>query len=148
LNSVQIKGVDVLVRQPSRIPVAAFDGGRLPYADRAFDFVLLVDVLHHTDNPEALLKECLRVSRKFVLIKDHLCNSRLDNWILRSMDWIGNRPYGVALTYNYLSSTAWSNLFSKLGLSEDYRQTKLHLYPFPFSLIFDANLHFVARLRS
>ncbi|MGE0418479.1 MAG: class I SAM-dependent methyltransferase, partial [Acetobacteraceae bacterium] len=68
---LSITGVDVLVRPETRIPVTQFDGVRLPFDDGAFDVVMFVDVLHHTDDPAVLLREAKRVARQAVVLKDH-----------------------------------------------------------------------------
>ncbi|MEJ2746156.1 MAG: class I SAM-dependent methyltransferase, partial [bacterium] len=78
LPGVEITGTDVVVRRDAVIPVIPYDGRRLPCADQSFDFTMIVDVLHHTDNPLEVLRECRRVSRHFVLVKDHICESRWD----------------------------------------------------------------------
>ena len=52
---ITLSGIDVLVRSGAAIPVAPFDGVKIPYADNSFDVVLFVDVLHHTLGPQALL---------------------------------------------------------------------------------------------
>ncbi|OAB56899.1 methyltransferase type 11 [Phormidium willei BDU 130791] len=143
----QLKGVDVLVRRQTVIPVEAFDGQTLPYPDNHVDVVLLVDVLHHTNHPQQLLSECCRVAKQAILIKDHTCNNPFDEVRLRLMDWVGNRSYGVSLPYNYLSSRQWTRLFDELGWYPDVKRTQLNLYPPPFSYLFDGNLHFVTRLK-
>lgn len=145
-STLTFQGIDVLVRPQTRIPVQPFDGLKLPFPDRYFDFIMLVDVLHHADDAAILLAECVRVSRRFVLIKDHYCNSTWDDWRLRWMDWVGNRSYGVALPYNYLSTQQWENLYETRGISPARTLEKLNLYPDPVSLIFDSNLHFISRL--
>ena len=38
--------------------------GKLPFEDESFDKVLLVDVLHHLDNPSSILPEVVRVLKK------------------------------------------------------------------------------------
>ena len=68
---LSILGTDVLARPHTHIPVALFDGQRLPFLDGAFDVVMFVDVLHHTDDPTILLREAKRVSRGSVVLKDH-----------------------------------------------------------------------------
>ena len=98
---LEIRGIDVLRRRDTAIPVALFDGQSLPYEDGAFDCVVFVDVLHHTDDPAALLREAARVSRGAILVKDHLCESSSARARLRFMDWLGNARHGVALPYNY-----------------------------------------------
>ncbi|RMG09212.1 MAG: SAM-dependent methyltransferase [Cyanobacteria bacterium J055] len=146
-SHVSIRGIDVLVRPQTQIPVQQFDGFAIPFPDCHFDFTMLVDVLHHADDAERLLAECVRVSRQFVLIKDHYCNSIWDDWRLRLMDWVGNRSYSVALPYNYLSTSQWKTMYDNRGLSPQKTIDKLHLYPQPVSLIFDSNLHFISRLK-
>lgn len=145
-STLTFQGIDVLVRPQTRIPVQPFDGLKLPFPDRYFDFIMLVDVLHHADDAASLLAECVRVSRRFVLIKDHYCNSTWDDWRLRWMDWVGNRSYGVALPYNYLSTQQWENLYKTRGIFPVMTIDRLNLYPSPISLIFDSNLHFISRL--
>jgi SAM-dependent methyltransferase len=144
-QEVSLEGVDVLVRPNSVIPVVEFDGNTLPFNENSFDFVVISDVLHHTDDPVALLKECARVTRTHVLIKDHLCNSKLDELILGLMDWVGNRGHGVYLPYNYLSTGQWEAAYEQAGLTVQLDERHLVLYPFPFSLIFDQGLRFIAR---
>lgn len=144
---ISIEGVEFAVRPICRIPCTAFDGAKLPFADQAFDGCLFVDVLHHTDDARVLLREAARVSRSFVLIKDHLCESALDNATLRFMDWIGNRPHGVRLPYNYASRRDWTRHFTDCGLAESAWTTKVPLYSAPFSLVVGRGLHFVTLLR-
>lgn len=115
-GAAAIQGVDVLLHPAPAIPIVAFDGERLPHPDGAFDMVTLVDVLHHTDHPERLLAEALRVSRGPVLIKDHYWITRLDRWVLYVADYLGNKPYGVSLPYNFLRLEQWATLFERLAV--------------------------------
>jgi SAM-dependent methyltransferase len=142
-----IAGVDVLARRRTHIPVTLFDGTRLPFLDGAFDVVMFVDVLHHTEDPSVLLREAKRVSRESVVLKDHTSDSLLAHGKLRLMDWVGNAHHGVRLTYNYWSSAQWRRAFASLGLRPQTEERSLGLYPFPTSLFFERGLHFVSRLR-
>jgi SAM-dependent methyltransferase len=141
-----IEGVEVVPRPTCQIPCRAFDGRQLPFADRSFDVCLFVDVLHHTTDVTQLLREAARVSRSYVVLKDHLSESWFDHATLRAMDWVGNRPHGVTLTYNYQSLSQWQQHFSACGLRATQLSTALPIYPFPFSQIFGRKLHFVAEL--
>jgi ubiquinone/menaquinone biosynthesis C-methylase UbiE len=147
-SNIVLQGVDVLVRKDALINVTAFDGKQLPFEDNSFDFVMLSDVLHHTDNPASLLKECSRVAKEYVIIKDHYSESRWDKIRLSFMDWVGNRGYGVRLPYNYLSRSQWKQAYSQANLVNDIKNTTLNLYPKPFTWVFDSTLHFVERLRT
>ena len=144
---VSIHGVEFLVRPGCKIECRAFVGLSLPFPDGAFDGCLFVDVLHHTQDPAILLREAVRVSRSFVLLKDHLDENSFDDVILRFMDWVGNRPHGVVLTYNYQSRKEWAEHFSRCGLTETSWTSQVPLYPAPFSLLVGRDLHFVSLLR-
>jgi len=145
---VTVRGLDVLVREDAAIPVEAFDGVRLPAEPDAFDVVLFVDVLHHTDHAETLLREAKRVARRFVLLKDHTRDGPLADATLRFMDRVGNARHGVALPYNYWPEQTWREVLGTVGLEIDTWHGRLGLYPFPASLLFDRGLHFIARLRA
>ncbi len=144
---ISIQGVEFMVRPGCRIACRAFDGNSLPFQDGSFDVCLFVDVLHHTQDPSALLREAARVSRSFVLIKDHLDENAIDNLTLRFMDWVGNRPHGVVLTFNYQSRREWCEHFLKCGLAEATWTTKVPLYPPPASFVVGRGLHFVSLLQ-
>src|SRR6266849_4326501 len=144
---ISIRGVEFLVRPECKIECRAFDGASLPFPDGVFDVCLFVDVLHHTQDPSILLREAARVSRTFVLLKDHLVENILDDATLRLMDWVGNRPHGVVLTYNYQSRREWEEFFAKCGLAETNWITRLPLYGPPVSLLAGRGLHFVSLLR-
>ena len=145
---LEITGIDVMARPSCDIPFEVYDGERFPQADNSVDFVLFTDVLHHTDNPLMLLNEASRVAGKAILIKDHLCDSRLARRTLSVMDWVGNRPHGVILPYNYLSSNQWQQIWQSLGTTPDVLITELGLYPKLFWPLFEKGLHFLCRLPS
>ena len=143
---IEILGVDVLVRDETYIPVQAFDGGRLPFADRSFDVVLFSDVLHHTPDPLALQSEAQRVARQFVLIKDHYKKGLFAATRLRLMDWVGNARFGVSLPYNYWTEPQWHAAWQQLGLRPERLISSLGLYPVPADWLFGAGLHFIGLL--
>jgi SAM-dependent methyltransferase len=143
---VRIEGVDVLVRPSARIPVRAFDGHVLPFADASFDAAMIVDVLHHTDDPAELLAEAARVAPRAVVLKDHTRDGILAGPTLRLMDRAGNLRHGVRLPYNYWPEARWRGAFSGLGLRVDEWTSRVPLYPPPASWLFGRSLHFVARL--
>lgn len=147
-RDLAIEGVEVIPRPTCRVPCRAFDGAQLPFLDRSFDVCLFVDVLHHTTDVTQLLREAARVSRSCIVLKDHLSESSFDHATLRAMDWVGNRPHGVTLTYNYQSLSQWQEHFAACRLQATQVSTALPLYPFPFSGLFGRKLHFVAQLAS
>ncbi|MGE4277969.1 MAG: class I SAM-dependent methyltransferase [Magnetospirillum sp.] len=112
-----VQGVDVVLQPDPHIPTMVFDGESLPFDDQSFDLVTLVDVLHHCDHPQTLLREAMRVSRQRIVIKDHYWLTRLDRWVLAFSDYLGNKAYGISLPYNFLRLEQWDALFAQLGLA-------------------------------
>ena len=144
--NVSITGIDVLVRSDTHIPVEQFDGRTIPFADGAFDAVMFVDVLHHTDAPSALLREAARVTRDSIVIKDHTRDGLAAAATLRFMDRIGNRRYNVALPHNYWPKRTWLETFDALGLKLQTWKSKLGLYPPPADWFFGRSLQFLAEV--
>jgi SAM-dependent methyltransferase len=143
---VEITGIDVLVRPETKIPVTEFDGTTIPFADNSFGAVTFVDVLHHTDDASALLREAARVASTAVVIKDHLADGFLSRPVLRAMDWVGNASHGVALPYNYWTQAEWQRAFADVGLTVDRTIPHLGLYAPPISWVCERQLHVVWRL--
>ncbi len=110
-------GCDVHVPSVTSIPVVAYDGAHLPWADRQFDCVLLSDVLHHARDPRQVLQEARRVSRRHVIVKDHDWRGRLDYAALAFFDWIANAPFGIHVPMNFLQEQQWHDLFRAVGLT-------------------------------
>ncbi|MCI0746281.1 MAG: class I SAM-dependent methyltransferase [Verrucomicrobia subdivision 3 bacterium] len=144
---LSIRGVDVLLRPETEIPVSQFDGQTLPFETGAIDVVMFVDVLHHTQDPLILLREASRVAAVGIVIKDHLGEGVLAAATLRFMDRVGNRRHGVALPHNYWTRQQWSAAWEELRLRTEVWRTRLGLYPLPARWIFERSLHFIAFLR-
>lgn len=144
---VSISGLEVLTRAESMIPIDLFDGRTLPRPDRSVDVVMFVDVLHHTRDQMALLREAARVARRSVLIKDHSVRGLLARPTLRAMDWFGNAHHGVDLPYDYWTEEEWAEGFRRAGLELESSEHRLGLYRPPVSWIFERSLHFMVRLR-
>jgi SAM-dependent methyltransferase len=134
------------VRRKTHVPVRIFDGEHLPFPDKSFDSVMFVDVLHHTHDALTLLREAARVATFSVVIKDHFRKGFAADLILTLMDYVGNRGHDVLLPYNYLTPAEWAEKLAAAELTTVTVIERLGLYPFPFSILFDRSLHFLARL--
>lgn len=143
---VEVRGIDIMVRGATHIPVTEFDGMTIPLPDKSVDAVLFVDVLHHTEDPMIMLREAKRVSRGSIIMKDHTDDGFLSNATLTFMDWVGNKPHGVVLPYNYWKHDTWKRAIAELGLTTEVWKTDLKLYPMPADMLFGRSLHFIARL--
>jgi ubiquinone/menaquinone biosynthesis C-methylase UbiE len=139
------EGLEVVERPACAIPMKMYDGHTLPYGDKSFDYVTFVDVLHHTESPQATIREAARVARKGIVLKDHLCETPLARTILSFMDKVGNVSHGVSLPDNYLSRKQWADAFEAVQLGKDAYTEKLGLYPTLVKPLFENGLHFVGR---
>lgn len=143
---VEMRGIDVLLRRRTHIPVSLFDGHTIPHENASFDVVMFVDVLHHTLDPAALVREAALVTKGTIIIKDHASDGPLAHMTLRLMDWVGNARHGVALPYNYWPKRRWLEFFAAMGLQVHLWEKDLRIYAAPASWLFDRSLHFIAQL--
>lgn len=141
------RGLDVLAQPSTKVQVDLFDGLHLPVPDAGVDVVMFVDVLHHTDDPNVLLREARRVARQCVIIKDHRRDGLLAGPTLRVMDWVGNAHHGVRLPYNYWSERQWRTAFAAAGLDPDVWRQRLGIHSALLDPLVGRDLHFLARLR-
>jgi SAM-dependent methyltransferase len=145
---LKITGADPLVQSETKIEVIHFDGESLPFDDHTFDCAILIDVIHHAEKPEKLLAEAARVSGNRVVIKDHLCESKIDDFVLTFMDRVGNCRFGINLPHTYFSKKKWLDLFSSLELRPKQWNEKLELYSPALRPFFERSLHFMCFLES
>ncbi len=117
-NKLDIKfvGVDTHIQPKTFIPVREYNGKKLPFKDNSFDCVMIIDTLHHTKDPQKIIEEAKRVSKKYVLIKDHYWENSFDFVMLKFADYTGNKPYGVDLPYNFLKRDSWYKLIKNNDL--------------------------------
>jgi SAM-dependent methyltransferase len=139
-------GIEVMQREACMIPCRTYDGKTIPFPPAAFDYVMFVDVLHHTAVAEDLLRQAKTIARRGIVIKDHYCESRLDYYTLSFMDWVGNAQYGIALPHLYKAAAEWREMFARSGLQPVRTVQEIGLYPGPFDAVFGRNLHFVSIL--
>jgi SAM-dependent methyltransferase len=138
------EGVEIRPRGMEGIKVYGYEGSALPFPDDSYDVVILADVVHHERNPVALLKECNRVARRRVIIKDHLKHGWLSNLLISTLDWGANHPYGVECLYRYWTAEEWKQMLAGAGLVLKSFQTPLSIYHPVFDWLFGGRIHFIA----
>jgi len=144
---VQIRGLEQRRRGDEPIDVQAFDGLTIPYAERTYDVVMLADVLHHAADPEQLMQECIRVSKRLLIIKDHQVKGLLARQRIGLLDWAANSPYGVPCLYRYRTAAQWTEVFRRHQLVVEAELASMDLYPFGLDLFFGGPLHCFAVLK-
>lgn len=143
---LEVTGIDIAVRDQTHLPVDEFDGLSIPREDDSVDVVMLVDVLHHADEPANLLGEAARVARRAIVLKDVTPLGPGSDATLRLMDWVGNARHGVPLPYRFWTQAEWRRAFADRGLSVEEVRRRLGLYPPPWNLAFEKRMHFIVRL--
>jgi len=141
---LKIKGVEVLIYKKTHIPISLFDGAHVQVEDGSCDAAIMVDVLHHSDDGEALLREARRIAKKTIIIKDVVNDGFLADFTLRWMDRLGNERYGVACPFNFWPQQRWQDTFTRLGLAQSSWQGRIGLYPWPAGMLFERSMHFIA----
>ena len=141
-----IRGIEVLIRKKTYRPIELYDGKTIPFPAKSVDAVMLVDALHHSEDPRALLAEAVRVARRAIVLKDHMLAGFLAGPTLRFMDRVGNARHGIALPYHYWTYEKWMEACAGLGLTVAAWEKKVGLYPWWASWAFDRELQFAARL--
>jgi len=107
--------LDIKRRPSVCVEPVIYPGGAVPYADRQFDLVYSVDVLHHCPNPAEQLKDIARCSRNLLLIKDHTYSTPIGYAALAVLDELGNRKFGIPSPYRYQRRWAWHDALVELG---------------------------------
>ena len=116
-----VEGIEKYKQTPTLIDIKYYDGISMPYG-KEWDYVLLCDVLHHTEDPISLLKECKRVSKKGIIIKDVKYDSKskikriIGKRVLRFWDNFANDKTVFPQVYNYHCFKDWKKIFESLGL--------------------------------
>lgn len=144
---VCVEGLERFPRPNPAIPVTPYDGRTMPFSDRAYDAVIVADVLHHEEDPHRLLSECVRVSRGLVIIKDHCIRGPLARSRIAFIDWAANAPYGVKCLYRYNTLPQWRETLTRHRLSPVEERTSMNLYPPGLNLIFGRRLQYLAVAR-
>ena len=146
-RGVRFKGLERVSRGSALIDGETYDGLTIPFADRTYDVVILADVLHHEADPDRLLRECIRVSRRLLIIKDHQRRGFFARQRLALLDWAANSPYGVPCLYQYRTSSEWAASHRRHSLVVEQELTAMSLYPVGLNWLFGGGLHYFAALR-
>jgi SAM-dependent methyltransferase len=117
--NVNIKLVDVVNYNETDLPLEVYDGLHLPFADNAFDYALLIFVLHHTPDPLRVLGEALRVSSGGVIVVENHVQGWLRQLITCAIDSIPHLQYGVPICYHTHTIVEWEILFSQLPVKPE-----------------------------
>lgn len=150
-DRVHLRGLERVRRGDELIDVTAYDDQAdtrcMPFEDNSHDVVIVADVLHHEPDPSRLLAECVRVSRRLVIIKDHQVKGPLAQQRISLIDWAANAPYGVPCLYRYNTPTQWADVPATFGLEPVEVLSSMRLYPPLVNLLFGGSLQYMAVMK-
>ena len=124
--SLEIVGLEVRKTLNCRIPLIIYDGKRIPFRDNAFDGILLIDVLHHTEDIPGLLKECKRVG-KWVIVLEHPYFSSLSYLLLSAGDILFNFAFSSPTSLQFKKKQEWRRIFFQEGFYIEKEVKNLYL---------------------
>ena len=99
---------------PHIIPLV-YNGKKLPFSNNRFDICILIAVLHHIQNPELVLKEAVRVSKKLIIFEDIYTNT-FNKYYAYVLDSILNKEF-FGHTRANKNDPAWKKTFRTFGLT-------------------------------
>lgn len=97
-----------------------YDGDRMPFKDNQFDTSLILFVLHHTHDPEKILTEAMRVSKKIIVFED-IVLSPIHKMITSTADMLINLEF-FNQPHTNKSDSEWLALFHNLDLKLLHRE--------------------------
>jgi len=111
--------VDVLDYNRTDLPLLLYNAeGNVPLADKEVDTTILYTVLHHASDPEHLLKEATRATKKRLIIMEGYIEED-GIWMTNSFfDWFYNRVVGdedINVPLNFLKIKGWEKMLKLYG---------------------------------
>jgi len=107
--------VDVAQYNHTALPLTVCDSRALAFADNSFDYALLSFVLHHSRNPDAILREALRVARQVIVVENDV-RGNLRGAVTRVIDsWPAIR-YGTPPCHFTRTRDEWLRWFTKFPI--------------------------------
>ncbi len=91
------------------------DGGRLPFVDGSIDAALLMTMLHHTPDPDAIIAEAARVARRVIVVED-VPIGRVHMEVIKHVDSLLNLEFS-GHPHTNRDDAGWRAAFARLGLA-------------------------------
>ncbi|MFN8394539.1 MAG: class I SAM-dependent methyltransferase [Bacteroidia bacterium] len=98
-----------------------YDGKVLPFGDGAFDTTLLVTVLHHTPDPDAVLREAARVTRGRIIVMEDIYSNLVQKHLTYFTDSLVNLEF-EGHPHTNRSDAEWLRTFEGMGKRVVYRE--------------------------
>ncbi|MBR07558.1 MAG: hypothetical protein CMP48_07715 [Rickettsiales bacterium] len=128
----KVQCTDIVNKMETNVPFKLFNGVELPNASKSIDTLILFFVLHHTDDQEKLLRDCIRVTQGRIIIGEDIIHNKLDK--IMGKIHLGTSPWSKSEN-GFRTDEEWKKLFEKLGLKLiDELEIPRNIYPvYPIS---------------
>lgn len=128
-----ILGIDVININLTKLHLEIYNGKKIPFKNKSFDATYAAFVFHHTTDVKNLLYECIRVTKRRLIILEDVYNNKLELFLLKIFDSLNKLFLSseMNLPFNFRTESEWCSLFNELNL----RITKVknigpnHIYP-------------------
>jgi ubiquinone/menaquinone biosynthesis C-methylase UbiE len=115
--NARVTMVDVASYNQTNLPLSVCDSRALAFTDNSFDYALLSFVLHHSQNPDFILREALRVAHQVIVIENHV-EGKFRGAVTRLLDsWPAIR-YGTPPCYFTKTRDEWLKWFKQFSVDE------------------------------
>jgi ubiquinone/menaquinone biosynthesis C-methylase UbiE len=95
------------------VPIT-YDGTTLPFGNDSFDVALVITVLHHAPDPDAILAEVMRVARRIIVIEE-IYENRVEKYFTYAVDSLFNLEF-FGHPHSNRTDSEWRKAFKKLRL--------------------------------
>ncbi|MYB94284.1 methyltransferase domain-containing protein [Candidatus Poribacteria bacterium] len=111
-------------------PIVEADGELLPFADRAFDYVICSHVLEHVKDPKRFIAELTRVARRGYIETPSEIGERIYGWHYHN--WVVNLVDGCLMLRKNEKNSQFGKLFHRLAVTDKhwkrFHMTHHHLF--------------------
>ena|GEM_PF-723331 len=111
--------LDVVKPGYQRAPVVLYDGSRIPFPDQSFDVTILITMLHHVPDPQALFKEVRRVTRQKVVVVEDLYHHAVGRCWTICRDRLLNVEF-MAHPHQFRKDGGWREFFKVAGFEVSF----------------------------
>ncbi len=107
--------LDVVKPGFQKAPVVIYENARMPFHDQSFEASLLITMLHHVPDPEAILREALRVTQGVIVVVEDLYRHPAGRLWTQFRDQMFNFEF-FGHPSQFKKQEEWTALFDRLGL--------------------------------
>ncbi len=121
-----VTGTDVVAKSKMEdVQPIVSSGDKLPFKDKEFDTVLLLTMLHHTPNPDAILKEAQRVGKRLIVMEDVYTNPP-QLWLTKRVDALVNWEFW-GHPHTNRTTIGWKETLDEIGFNLAYSKEEKFL---------------------